>query len=289
MPAGLRVLDPGPGLLVQDLGRAGWAHLGVPRSGAADRSGLALANRLVGNDEGAAGLEVLLGPVRLRAERSQRVAVAGAVSELVVDGVSRPWGEAVSIPAGAELVLRPPSWGLRAYIAVGGGLEVDRVFGSAASDRLTGLGPPPLRAGDLLDVGQPGGEPSAAAAVPPRRSAPVRLRVYLGPRDDWFTAQGVARLSSSAYVVTPRCDRVGVRLEAADGGRLDRRDDAELPSEGMVLGAVQVPPNGQPLIFLADHPVTGGFPVIAVVDPDDLSRCGQLAPGDEVRFDRASG
>jgi biotin-dependent carboxylase-like uncharacterized protein len=280
----LRVIQPGPGLLVQDLGRPGWAHVGVPTSGAADPESLALANRLVGNPEDAAGLEVLLGPVLLRAERSTRVAVTGAMFDLLVDGRAAPWGTAVSIPTGAFVALRPATTGLRAWFGVAGGLDVDRVFGSAATDTLTGLGPSPLAAGDLLAATEIRGMPSTASAVPRALQAPVTLRIDLGPRDDWFTDGAVVRLTSTTYRVTPRCDRVGVRLESADGGDLERRGSAELESEGLVTGAVQVPPNGQPLIFGVDHPVTGGFPVVAVVLSEDLAACAQLKPGDEVRF-----
>jgi biotin-dependent carboxylase-like uncharacterized protein len=280
----LRVVDPGPALLVQDLGRPGWAHLGVPASGASDPESLALANRLVGNPEHAAGLELLLGPVRLHAERSTRIALTGAQCELVVDGRPAPWGTAVSVPADAVIEVKPLRRGLRCWIAVAGGLRTPRVFGSAATDQLTGLGPAPLAAGDGLSAGESVAAPSAASAVPRPLETPATLQVDLGPRDDCFTAAAITRLTSTAYVVTPRSDRVGIRLESADGSRLERRTATELESEGLVLGAVQVPPTGQPLIFGVDHPVTGGFPVIAVVRPRDLAVCAQLRPGDGVRF-----
>jgi allophanate hydrolase subunit 2 len=169
-------------------------------------------------------------------------------------------------------------------MAVAGGLHLPRVFGSAAADQLTGLGPAPLVADDLLVAGETVSPPAAASAVPRPVEAPATLHVDLGPRDDWFTEAAVARLTSTPYVVTPRSDRVGIRLESADGSRLERRIGTELESEGIVLGAVQVPPSGQPLIFGVDHPVTGGFPVIAVVRPEDIAACAQLRPGDGVWF-----
>lgn len=280
----LLVVDPGPSLLVQDLGRPGWAHVGVPSSGAADPGALALANRLVGNPDGAAGLEVLLGPIRLRVLRSTTVAVTGAPAGLLVDGRPAAWGAATPAPAGADLELRPPALGLRSWLAVAGGLVAPRVLGSASTDTLTGLGPPPVRAGDELRAGPAPPAPAAAQAVPSSYADAVSVRVWLGPRHHLFTAAAVERLAATAYTVSARSDRVGVRLEAADGGALERRDLGELESEGVVTGAVQVPPSGQPLVFLADHPVTGGFPVIAVVDAADLPGCAQLRPGNRLRF-----
>jgi biotin-dependent carboxylase-like uncharacterized protein len=289
VPAGLRVLRAAPQLLVQDLGRPGWAHVGVPPSGALDPAALALANRLVGNSEAAAGLEILVGGCRLLAERSVRVAMTGAQLPLSVDAVPKPWGTAVSVGPGQHIEVGTSATGLRSWLAVGGGLDVPRTLGSRSTDTLTGLGPPPVRAGDLLPVGTVPGRPGHGEAVPPVfPSGATRLGVRLGPRDDAFTAESIAALFAAAYVVSPRSDRVGVRLEALDGSRLLRTGAEELESEGLVTGAVQVPSGGQPLVFLADHPVTGGYPVVAVVDDADLGRCAQLRPGDRVEFVGAS-
>jgi biotin-dependent carboxylase-like uncharacterized protein len=289
VPPGLRVLRAAPQLLVQDLGRPGWAHVGVPPSGALDPGALALANRLVGNAEAAAGLEIVLGGCRLLAERSLRVALTGAHLPLSVDAVPRPWGTAVSVGPGQHIEVGTSATGLRSWLAVAGGLEVARTLGSRSTDTLTGLGPPPVREGDLLPVGAVPGRPGHGEAVPAvHPTGAARLGVRLGPRDDLFTAESVAALLAAPYAVSARSDRVGVRLEALDGSRLLRRDGDEMESEGLVTGAVQVPSGGQPLVFLADHPVTGGYPVVAVVDEADLGRCAQLRPGDRVRFVRAT-
>jgi biotin-dependent carboxylase-like uncharacterized protein len=279
------IVSAGPGLLVEDLGRPRWAHLGVPPSGALDPDALRLANRLVGNDPGAAGLEVLLGGLSMVVSRSARVAVAGADASIDVDGRPQPWGEPVSVSAGATLSVSAVRNGLRCWLAVDGGIAGPVVLGSAATDTLTGLGPEPVLAGARLPLGprRPAGAP--ASAVPrPAIGQVATLRVRLGPRADWLTSDGPTALTATPYVVAPASDRVGVRLQSGDGSALERSRADELPSEGIVTGAVQVPSSGQPLIFLADHPVTGGYPVVAVVDRADLWRCAQLRPGDTVRF-----
>ena len=273
----VEVLDPGALTTIQELGRPGHAHLGVPRSGALDLPALRLANRLVGNVESAAGLETTSTGVRLRARHSCRVAVTGAEAEVRVDGRAAPWGSSVSVAQGAELVVGPATRGLRSYLAFAGGVEVDPVLGSRSTDLLSGLGPAPLTAGSRLPLGRPVASSPEASAVP-RPDLPV-LQLLLGPRADWFTPGAVEALHGSTYEVAADSNRIGLRLRGAPVARA--RDD-ELPTEPMVLGAVQVPPNGQPVVFLADHPTTGGYPVVAVVEDDDLDVCAQLRPGDEV-------
>lgn len=278
----LTVLAPGPFATVQDGGRVGWASIGVPRSGAADRASADLANRLVGNRVEAAVLEVTAGGLRLRAERTVLVAVTGAPLPVQVDGRALPLNAPVTVPAGAVLVLGVPSAGLRSYVAVRGGVDVRAVLGSRSTDTLSGLGPAPLAAGDRLPVGSLAGEEPvvdvAAVRAPP--ADPV-LRVLPGPRRDWLAPSAWTALTTRPWTVTVDSDRVGLRLA---GPRLERAREDELPSEGLVPGAVQVPPDGAPVLFLADHPVTGGYPVLAVVTTVDLSAAAQLRPGDEVRF-----
>jgi biotin-dependent carboxylase-like uncharacterized protein len=272
----IEVLEAGPLATVQDLGRPGYAALGVARSGAFDRAALQLANRLVGNPEAAAGIEMTLGGLRFVAHAPVTVALAGAVCPGAPD-----WGTAVTLPAGAEVRLGAPRDGLRSYLALRGGLAVPAVLGSRSTDLLSGLGPEPLRAGTRLPVGEPSGEMVAALGSPQRMSGLLRIR--FGPRDDWFTAEARRRLVRAEWTVRPDSDRIGVRLS---GPSLDRVRTGELPSEPMLPGAVQVPPEGRPIIFGPDGPVTGGYPVIAVVA--DLGPVAQLRPGDTVRFSRGS-
>lgn len=262
----IEVLETGPMVTIQDRGRIGFAHLGVPRAGALDAPAAALANRVVGNDPDDAVLEVLLGGLVLRSTVARWVAVAG---------------RAVWLPAGEELRVGPPATGLRSYVAVAGGIAVEPVLGSRSTDTLAWVGPPRVEAGARLPVGEPRREPPAFDAPRPPRPGP--LRVVPGPRDDWFTDDALDVLCGSPYVVEADSNRVGLRL---DGPALTRRREGELPSEGMVLGAVQVPPTGRPVVFLADHPPTGGYPVVGVVHPDDLWQCAQLRPGERVRFRR---
>jgi biotin-dependent carboxylase-like uncharacterized protein len=275
----IEVLAPGPYATVQDLGRPGYAHVGVPHSGAADAGSLRLANRLLGNAEGLAGIEFTFGMAHLRFLAGAWVALAGAP---VPAGPVRGAGMGVPfwVPEGAELRLGAPGWGLRTYLAVRGGIAVEPVLGSRATDSLSGLGPEPLRAGAVLPVGRPEGVIPVDLAPPPE-PWPAVLRVLPGPRDDWFAPEALEAMCAAPYVVSQDSNRVGVRLR---GPELARAKEGELPSEGMVTGAVQVPPSGQPIVFLADHPPTGGYPVIGVVRDADLAVAAQLRPGDEVRF-----
>lgn len=274
----IEILDPGPFASVQDLGRPGYAALGVPRSGAFDRAALAAGNRLVGNDVGAAGVEAVLGGLHVRALAAVTVAVTGAPCAVGATGVAGGWGSAVTLPAGAELRLSSPSSGLRCYLAVRGGIDSDEVLGSRSTDTMGGLGGPALRPGDRLGLG------GAAASLPSgesvRASTSGPLPIRLGPRDDWFADP--AALFATSWTVRSDSDRIGVRL---DGPALERSRRDELPSEATVPGAVQVPGDGRPIVFGPDAPTTGGYPVIGVVT--DLDRVGQLRPGDEVRFVRS--
>jgi len=282
----LTVLRPGVRTTVQDLGRVGCAADGIPRSGAADRRSLRLANRLVGNAEGAAALEVTLGGLRLRADDTTLVALAGAAGPVSVAARPIPSGEPVRLPAGAVLEVAEPVIGVVTYLAVRGGIGVPAVLGSRATDTLSGLGPAPIVTGSRLPtgrtaVGPPAGVDAAQREIP---QDPV-LRVLLGPRADWFTAEAVASLLGSGWQVTADADRVGARLA---GPGLNRRHREELPSEGCVRGAIQVHPDGRPTLLGADHPVTGGYPVIAVVLEEDADLIGHLRPGATVRFERGN-
>jgi biotin-dependent carboxylase-like uncharacterized protein len=279
----LTVVDPGPLTTVQDAGRPGLAHLGVPRSGWLDPEAARVANRLVGNKRGFAVLETTVGGVELRAEEALTLAVTGAEAEVRVDGVAVAFGEAVSVAAGAGLRVGPARRGVRSYVAVSGGIEVPPVLGSRAADRLSGLGPAPLTAGDVLPVG-PSRPPRPVDAQRPPVADGI-LRLVTGPRADWVSG-GVRRLAAQRWTVAADSDRVALRLS---GDPLDHSRNGELPSEGLVLGAVQVPRDGQPLVFLADHPTTGGYPVVGVVDSEDLWQCAQLRPGDSVGFRHVAG
>nr|WP_111646824.1 biotin-dependent carboxyltransferase family protein [Actinoplanes lutulentus] len=282
MSVALEVVRAGVRTTVQDLGRPGFAHLGVPRSGAADAGALRLANRLAGNSIDAAGLEILLGGVRLRATRAVTLAVTGAPCQIMVGDRFCDPGLPLAVPAGALVTIGPAVAGLRVYLAVGGGITVPQVLGSRSTDTLSGLGPDPVRDGDVLPIGPVTALPPGVDIAPyPPPAGSLRLRVWLGPRDDWFTSSALATLFAAEYRVSAETDRVGARLT---GPALTRAVEGELPSEGLVLGAIQVPADGQPLIFLADHPTTGGYPVVGVVDPGDVDLLGQARPGTPVSF-----
>lgn len=279
----LVVVTPGAQSLLQDLGRPGYGELGVGEGGAADRASARRANRLVGNPEGAVVVESLLGGLHVIAETDTVVAVTGAPAEVTVAGRPAPLDEAVTVPAGSAVQVGRPVAGLRTYLAVAGGIETPLVLGSGAASPAAGTGPAPLAAGDRLAVGPATGEAAHGQVGGLRgswgRERPVR--VVMGPRDDWFTPAARSTFTRTTWTATSDLDRVGVRLE---GPALERARDGELLSEGTVRGAVQVPPNGQPVVFLADYPTTGGYPVIAVVLDEDVDIMAQLRPGDRVRF-----
>jgi biotin-dependent carboxylase-like uncharacterized protein len=279
----LEVLGTGPLALVQDLGRPGYAHLGVPPSGALDVPALKLANRLVGNDEAAAGVESLFGGLRLRAKTSCTIAVTGPPVAVSVDGRAVGSHAPVWLAPGQIAAIGTPAAGLRCYLAVSGGIAVEPELGSRSRDVLSEIGPAPLRVGDRLPLGPPSGVPSGADVVLPT-VAPSELVVPVeaGPRAHWFT--GLAAGLAKTWTVTAESNRVGLRL---DGTALTREDDyagRELPSEGLLTGAIQVPPNGMPVVFLADHPTTGGYPVAAVVRQASLPALAQARPGTLLRF-----
>ncbi|MEW2630877.1 biotin-dependent carboxyltransferase family protein [Streptomyces sp. NPDC048389] len=278
----LEVLRAGALTTVQDLGRFGHAALGVPRSGALDQPAHRLANRLVGNSAEAATLETTLTGVAVRTTLPVVVAVTGAPAPVRVDGRPAAWAGPVRLPPGAVLDVGAATKGLRSYVAVSGGIAVPPVLGSRSTDLLSGLGPAPLGRGDALPVGDPTGSPAHADTVvwqaPPEE---LVLPVLLGPRDDWFTTRAINTLATTPFHLSSRSNRIALRM---DGPALERAVHREMPSEGMVLGAVQVPPDGKPVVFLADCPTTGGYPVIGVVPEDRLPAAAQAVPGSPVRF-----
>ncbi|NUL45899.1 carboxyltransferase domain-containing protein [Cellulosimicrobium funkei] len=299
---------PGLQSLIQDLGRPGQGDLGVSAAGAADADSARQANRVVGNAPGAAVIETLLGGLRLRARGHQVLALTGAETPAVITAVTGglpadrvvAHRTAFALYDGETLEIGEPTAGLRTYVAVRGGLEADVVLGSRSTDSLSGLGPAPLAAGTEVPVGTGPRCAAVGSAEPPLRPMPragatTELRVVPGPRDDWFGPAGLDRLAGQDWLVTDQSNRIGVRLAVSQDGAtqdgvshvgspLERIRDGELASEGAVTGALQVPPSGLPVLFLADHPVTGGYPVIGVVIPEDLTLAAQLPPGARVRF-----
>ena len=334
---------------VQDTGRRGWAHLGVPGGGAADRAAALRANHLVGNPPDAAVLEVTMGGLRVRVGAGRRVAVTGALVDLTVDGMPARAETTLPLSAGSELSIGACRAGLRCYLAVEGGIDVPPVLGSRSADTLSGLGPPPLRPGDRLPLGPPllgrgdrlplgppplgrgdrppaGPPPLRVSDRPPAGPSPLRrsdrlsagppagagrdalgppgqatvpdlrsgdrpvlpgegdavvLTARPGPRDDWVGRAGLQVLTGSEYLIHPSSDRTGLRL---CGPPVPVQRTGQLPSEGMVAGAVEIPPDGQPIVLLRNHPSTGGYPVAAVVDEAGLDLLAQCRPGVRVRF-----
>lgn len=284
MSAALAIVRVTYPVLVEDLGRPGFAAVGVPRSGAADRGAFRLGNRLLGNPESHASLEITLGNLEIAVTGHQTLALTGADAPALLDGRPVPHAAPFTARDGQRLVLGTPARGLRTYLAVRGGVDVRPTLGSRSNDVLSTLGPPTLTAGSTLAVGSaPTGRfPLIEQAPTAAPAETVRLGVRLGPRHDWFADLG--QLSQTHWTVSAQSNRIGIRLEGAPLARSDEFVGRELPSEGMVLGAVQVPPSGQPVILLADHPVTGGYPVIAVVQVSDVDRAAQARPGQLLRF-----
>lgn len=276
MISGFEVVDAGLLTTVQDRGRPGFAHLGVPRSGALDQAALRAANRLVGNSTDAAGLETTLTGCALRALGTQVVAVTGAFASIDVDGRPMPWGARLVVPHGTLLTIGPALHGVRCVLAVAGGIQLPTVLGSRSRDTLSALGPDPLRIGDRVPA-ESGRPPPAEDAEVSFQPASHRIRMIPGPHRGWCDPERLA----SSWDVAADSDRVGIRL---DGTPLDRTP-GEVTPFAMVLGAVQVPPSGLPVVLLADHATTGGYPVVAVIAPEDLDSCAQWRPGDRVTLD----
>ncbi|WP_341578501.1 urea amidolyase family protein [Microbacterium schleiferi] len=282
----LRVDASGLLATIQDAGRRGAGSLGVSISGALDRTALRTANRLVGNAEDAAGLEITAGGFEAIALADVWIAVTGAWGELTIDGHGIDHGAAHLWRRGTHLRMGWFTAGVRAYLALRGGIESRHVLGSVATDTLAGLGPEPLRVDTVLCGGglEVDDVPASDLAPWSPPSPDVVIRLMPGPRDDAFTPASRRALFEATWTVGAAADRVGMRLE---GPRLERSDAGELPSEGMVPGAIQVPPSGSPTILLADGPVTGGYPVIATVLDADLDLLAQAGPGTTIHFRHA--
>lgn len=280
MTRGLVVVEPGLLTTVQDLGRPGWGAWGVPVSGALDEEALRLANRLVGNFEGAAALEITLsGPV---------LKAIGDVAVVVVGGPFGPApGEVIPIPHGKFLTLAAGPGAARAVVAVSGGIDVPEVLGSRAtcvSARFGGFQGRRLQKGDVLAVGEPAGRPLPGRANVPRPPAgDVVLRAMPGPQEDFFDPDARAAFWRGAYRILPESNRMGIRLR---GQSLGFVETAALPSEGAAPGAVQITADGQPIVLLAERPTTGGYPKVATVAAADLGLFARTAPGRTVRFER---
>ncbi len=288
----LQVRATGLLTVFQDLGRHGQAGQGVSASGAMDQAALKAANRLVGNTSDTAALETVGGGLQLRSVGENVVAVTGADAVLTLttaDGQRWPVPryEPVALADGDTLAVGQPTAGARCYVAVRGGYAEAPVMGSCATDTLAHVGPAPVAVGDWLAVRPAPATSVVAAPELPPADLPtleheVVLDVVMGPRTDWFTPEAIARFAAQRWQVTPQSNRVGLRL--AGEMPLDRAITGELPSEGTALGALQVPPSGQPVLFLADHPLTGGYPVIGCVAPYHLDRAGQIPVGAWLRF-----
>jgi KipI family sensor histidine kinase inhibitor len=273
------VLVEEPGFLsfVQDAGRLGLAGLGVPRAGAADPYAMRVANRLVGNDDDAAVIEATARGPALRFSAPAHAAVVGT-AEVTVDGRSVPTATVVPVGAGQTMTIGVERRGLRSYVAVSGAIDIPTVLGSRSSDVLSGLGAGALVGGDVLGLG-PTGRPRGTVRPVDVSGAPSALRVVVGP--DPFPPAALPRLFGVTWEVGPSSDRIGVRLRAAVSLEVPT---AGIDSRGMVTGAIQVPPDGQPIVLLCDHATVGGYPVVATVVTADLGVLGQLRPGDAVRF-----
>lgn len=291
----IEIIAPGLQALVQDGGRHGMSGLGISSSGALDLPAMHAANRAVGNPIGAAVLENVLGQMRLRSQGVTTLAITGAQVEATVHSTSGAvWPVATYTPIalndGDVMQLHAPTAGVRSYVAVRGGWQVEPVLGSCATDTLALVGPCALQAGQRIAVGNA----IAAAQLHPveLEGAPVQhlprpgnlvvLDVVLGPRTDWFTQVALRTFVTQEWLVTPQSNRVGIRVEGAQP--LERACHDELPSEGTVAGAIQVPINGQPVLFLADHPLTGGYPVIGAIASYHLPLAAQIPVGCRIRF-----
>jgi len=282
----LLVHDAGPLTTVQDLGRAGYLRVGIPASGPMDVESFTLANRLAGNPDGAAGLEcTLIGP-RLEFADLRWVAVTGAAVAVTLNGSAAPMWEAIAVAPGDVLKIGSARSGVRAYLAVSGGIDTPPALGARATylrGRLGGVGGRAVAKGDRLPLG-PGRAGSPARVRRdrvPDYAGDAEIRVVLGPQDDRFTARGIATFLESAYEMTPQSDRMGARLR---GPAIEHTRGHDIISDGVPLGGIQVVGDGQPIVLLADRQSTGGYTKIATVCSFDIGRIGQMKPGQRLVF-----
>jgi biotin-dependent carboxylase-like uncharacterized protein len=280
----IEVINPGLLLTVQDRGRAGWAHIGVPESGAADPLGRLWANIRVGNDESYPVLETTLTGAEVRFHEATTVAVSGPEALIEINGRPVPFGGAYEVEEGDVLKVGPPAAGVRNYIAVAGGIQAPLTLGSASTDLLTGLGPPPLGNGDRLGFARlPTGKGAEIEIL--RHDKAMHIGVSPGPHDELDDGgSAFSALREGTWVVSPRSNRIGVRLERGEGPFMRSAHSGDIRSFGIPSGAIQLPPDGNPILLLADRPVTGGYPVVGVVGPSGQTHVAQLRPGETVRF-----
>jgi biotin-dependent carboxylase-like uncharacterized protein len=279
----LEIVHTGPLALVQDLGRVGLAHLGVTRSGAADRRAHTLANRLVANPDDRATIELTMGGFAVRVRGGDiDIAVTGADARATVGSTAFGANSIQHVCDGELIALGIPQSGLRSYLAVRGGIDVAPVLGSRSHDVLSGIGPAPLQPGDVLPIADHTEQYPELdqAPVAPIADRLVELTVVPGPREDWIADADA--LVHTVWVASDRSDRVGMRLQGLPLAH--RNPGLQLPSEGATRGAIQVPPNGLPVILGPDHPVTGGYPVIGVIADHDIDKVAQVRPGQQVRL-----
>jgi biotin-dependent carboxylase-like uncharacterized protein len=282
----IRFVDPGPQTTVQDLGRVGHLRYGIPPSGPLDVRAFVIANRLVGNPDGAAALEAtVLGP-RFTVETAGAIAVTGADAPVTVNGAAAAAWATLPLAAGDTVRIGAARAGIRIYVAFAGGLDVAPVLGSRATylrGRLGGLQGRSLKRDDVLrsfPAAPPPMRHVPESAIPPLEREP-EIRVVLGPQADRFTAEGVAAFLGGAYEMLPQSDRMGARLS---GPRIAHARGHDIISDGIALGSVQVPGDGQPIVLLVDRQSTGGYTKVATVGSFDIGRIGQVKPGQRLRF-----
>lgn len=288
-----RVVQPGLLTTVQDLGRYGYQRFGVPVAGAMDPFALRVGNLLLGNAEGEAALEVTIGGFTLEVLSHTVIAVTGADLGATLNGAPLPLWETVGVSPGETIGFTGPGSGARANLCVAGGVDVPRVLGSRSTylrAQMGGYQGRALQAGDLLSTrasmgAVPAGRRLTETLIPLHGGGEITLQVILGPQDNYFTPEGIGTLLSSWYTVSEQADRMGVRLE---GPAIQHKATADIVSDGIVLGAIQVPASGQPIIMMADRQTTGGYTKIATVASVDIPRLAQAQPGDRVRFQQVS-
>ncbi|ANR62072.1 hypothetical protein C627_05455 [Corynebacterium glutamicum ZL-6] len=287
-----KVISTGPQAIFQDRGRFGFASAGVGTSGSFDRLSAARANHALGNDPNATVVEILLGGFEVETLHTTSIVFTGTEAEVMVrtaGGQSKnaTTNTIIDVAAGERIRVEPATYGMRAYFAARGGFAVEKTLGSASTDLISHMGPRPIEPGDVIDVAT---DIADSQWWPKLRQLPTlwkrmpteTLTVIRGPRDKWFTQESLNNFFTQVFTVSNDSNRIGLRMHSSEP--IQRRVEGELKSEGMVRGSIQIPPGGNPVVFGPDHPVTGGYPVIAVLTSRSCDRSAQLLPGDKVRF-----
>ncbi|MDO4908304.1 MAG: biotin-dependent carboxyltransferase family protein [Corynebacterium sp.] len=275
----LRIIQPAAQMLIEDAGRYDYMSQGIPVGGFYDRTSARRANSLVGNEPNSPVVEILGGNAIFEVISAGYITICGFNAPITIDEQHFYTNELIYVRPGQRIHLGIADNGARSYLALQGGVQCQRILGSSSRDILSNIGPEPLAAGDTIEAGEKTDWAPRIGTIPNYTPSKAQFAVVLGPRDDWFDTE---ELFNQEFSVESASNRIGIRLKATRPLSFTKHES--LPSEGIVRGSIQVPPDGNPVIFGPDHPITGGYPVIGVLVPTASDYTAQLLPGEKIHF-----